>query len=249
MILKDDIIASDVQPYQEVDVRFLLPPPEFSEAAESNNSSTEATDTVSPAEPSFPLNPIASLILLATAQDGAEEILLQARTEAEALKQEAYEQGLAQGCKEGEERSKAELFASLAAFAHAEQSLLTLEQQLVTHFAQEIVQLALEIGEKIVRTKIEEDPTITASVLERARSEVSQARNVTLWLHPVDYKVVLEYRPDLVKMGEEGGRKIEVFTSETISRGGCRVETELGVVDATIPVQMDEIRKKLLSEG
>jgi flagellar biosynthesis/type III secretory pathway protein FliH len=39
---------------------------------------------------------------------------------------------------------------------------------------------------------------------------------------------------------------IEVLPSEEIARGGCRLETESGVIDATVPTQIDEIRRQLL---
>ncbi len=37
--------------------------------------------------------------------------------------------------------------------------------------------------------------------------------------------------------------------SEEISRGGCRLETEIGVVDATTPTQLEEIRRQLLDDA
>ena len=57
-----------------------------------------------------------------------------------------------------------------------------------------------------------------------------------------------EMRPDLLRIGEEGGRTIEVVATEEVSRGGCRLETEMGTVDATIPVQIQEVRRQLLDE-
>ncbi len=52
--------------------------------------------------------------------------------------------------------------------------------------------------------------------------------------------------PDLITVGEDRNRKIDVVSSEEICRGGCRIETELGVLDATIPTQLEEIKRQLL---
>jgi flagellar biosynthesis/type III secretory pathway protein FliH len=65
-------------------------------------------------------------------------------------------------------------------------------------------------------------------------------------LHPLDHQSLAECRPDLVRIGEKGGRTVEVVLAEDIERGVCRVETEMGVVDATIPVQLEEIRRQML---
>ena len=56
---------------------------------------------------------------------------------------------------------------------------------------------------------------------------------------------LLRFGPS-AEIGSDGHRTIEVVTSEEIVRGGCRLETESGIVDATIPTQIDEIRRQLL---
>jgi flagellar biosynthesis/type III secretory pathway protein FliH len=182
--------------------------------------------------------------ILAQAQERAAEILEQARCQAEALQQEAQEQGMAHG----REEVKKQLLPSLFVFAQAGQSLIVLEEQLVNRFTPEIVRLALEIAEKVVGKQVEEDPQIVASVLERAQAEIPQARDVRIWLHPSDYHTLMELRPDLVRVGQEGGRKVEVLTSEEMGRGGCRIETEMGVVDATISTQMQEVSRQMLDK-
>jgi flagellar biosynthesis/type III secretory pathway protein FliH len=102
------------------------------------------------------------------------------------------------------------------------------------------------VAEKVVGKALEEDPLIVASVLERARTELPQARSIRIWLHPLDYQLLSDCRPDLVWVGEKGGRTVEVVPSEEIERGGCRVETEMGVVEATVPMQLEEIRRQML---
>ncbi len=123
-----------------------------------------------------------------------------------------------------------------------------LEEKLIDRFTPEMVRLALEIAAKIIGKRVEEDPEVIGSVLERARSEIPRARDVRIWLHPLDYRWLKELRPDLVQEGKKEGRKIEVFASEEIGRGGCRIETEMGVMDATLPTQMEEVRRQLLDE-
>lgn len=241
VVIRDVLGESEVQPYREVDLSTLLSPPT------KHNGAIDATDATD-AERTEPLSTLAPLLLLAAAQERAEEILAQARRQAEVLQQEAHEQGMARGREEGREEAKGELLPSLFAFAQAGQSLIVLEEQLVSRFTPEIVRLALEIAEKVMGKQVEEDPQAAAAVLERARAEIPQARQVRIWLHPADYHTLMDLRPDLVRVGEEGGRKVEVLTSEEIDRGGCRMETEMGVVDATLSTQMQEISRQMLDE-
>lgn len=184
--------------------------------------------------------------LLTAARQQAESIVTSARQEADQLRQAAYEEGLASGREEGREQARQELLPALVAFAQIGQSLIVLEEQLVERFTPHLVRFALDIAEKMVGKALSEDPLIIASVLERARTELPQARSIRIWLHPLDHQLLNECRPDLVWVGEKGGRTVEVIPSEEIERGGCQIETEMGVVDATVPVRLEEIRRQIL---
>jgi flagellar assembly protein FliH len=186
--------------------------------------------------------------ILAAVQQQVDNLLLLAQEEAERLRREAHAQGLASGLAEGHAQAQGELQLALISFAQLGQSLIVLEEQLIERFTPQLIRFALDIAEKIVGKAVEEDPYIVAAVLERARAELPQARSIRLWLHPLDYQALQECRPDLVLIGEKGGRTVEVFPAEDVERGGCRVETEMGVVDATIPVQIQEIRRQLVGE-
>jgi flagellar biosynthesis/type III secretory pathway protein FliH len=67
-------------------------------------------------------------------------------------------------------------------------------------------------------------------------------------LHPADYEILAAIRPELIRAGDQGGRKVEVLASDEIGRGGCRIETEIGIVDASLPTQFQEIKRQLLDE-
>ena len=85
-------------------------------------------------------------------------------------------------------------------------------------------------------------------MLERARKEIANAREVRIWLNPADRELLAHVAPDLLESPPGSGRQIEVLSSEDIRRGGCRLETEMGVIDATIPTQIEEIHRGLLDE-
>jgi flagellar assembly protein FliH len=225
-----------VHPYSQVELRFLLPP--YQERVEREEEEEQQGATVAP--------PPSEEEILAAARQRAEAIIMQAQHEAETLRYEAHAQGVTSGREEGREQARQELLPSLVAFAQAGQSLIVLEEHLIERFTPQLVRLALDIAERVVGKQVEGDPRIVASVLERARAELPQARFVRIWLHPLDHQTLVELRPDLVWVGEKGGRKVEVLSSEEIERGGCRVETEMGTVDATIPVQMQEIKRQML---
>ena len=193
---------------------------------------------------SLDLIDLGQYLLLLAAQDKAQATIAQAQSEAEGLFEQARETGNQQGRRE----AKQEILPSLVAFGHAGQTLVVFEEQMVARYTPQIARFALEIAEKIVGRAVAEHPQIVASVLERAKREVAEAKQMRIWLHPADHSILAETCPELIKIGSETGRTIEVVASEDVARGGCRLETEMGLVDATLPAQMEEIRRQLLDE-
>jgi len=180
--------------------------------------------------------------ILQCAQEKAAEIITQATAQAEQLRQQASCENAASG------RAQAlqEVMPSLVVFANAAQSLIVFEEQLISRCTPQIVGLALEIASKVIAKAVDADGEVVAAVLERAKQEALDAKQLRICLNPTDHQLLAELRPDLVKIGNDGKRTIEVVASAEIARGGCRLETESGIVDATLPTQIDEIRRHLL---
>ncbi len=193
---------------------------------------------------SIDLIKLAPVFMILAAQTKAEALIAHAQAEADEIRAQARRGGEAEGRTAG----KLELLPSLIALTDAGQSLIVFEERMVSESGRHLVELALEIAEKIIDRAVEADPQVVASVLERAKTEVAHAKQIRIWLHPDDAKVLEEVRPDLLKAESPGGRTLEVVPSLEISRGGCRLETESGIVDATIPTQLEEMRRQLLGD-
>jgi flagellar biosynthesis/type III secretory pathway protein FliH len=183
----------------------------------------------------------APLFVLGAAQEKAQELIAQAEADANQIREAARQQGAA----EGREEAKRGLLPSLVALSDAGQSLIVFEERLVTLYEPHLVQLALEIAEKVIGRVVGVDEQLVASVLERAKAEVTDAKQIRIFLHPDDLEVIREMRPDLVHMESGNGRTVAVFAALDVGRGGCRLETESGIIDATIPTQLDEIQRQL----
>jgi flagellar biosynthesis/type III secretory pathway protein FliH len=236
LLARDHLKDEEIRPYPQTDL-----------GGDETSPSSHPADVGSAAEIAFDsvdLAGIAHWLLLCSTEEKARETLAAAYAEAEQIRQDAARQGAVKGREEAER----EVLPATVAFGDAGQALIVLEEQLVSRYAPHMVRLALEIAERVIGRAVEDDCQIAASILERAKREVVDARQVRVWLHPEDHKVLLDLRPELMKVGSEAGRTIEVLASEEIGRGGCRLETDIGVVDATIPTQLAEVRRQLLDE-
>ncbi len=113
---------------------------------------------------------------------------------------------------------------ALAADFH--KRLEALEQQL----AGRIAGVALELARQVVRNEIHQSPEVVIDVAEQAMSALlTSARQIVLRLHPEDFALSQGHLSEMLE-----ARGARVVPDTNISRGGCLIESDIAVVDATV---------------
>lgn len=236
LVARDGVKAEDVHLYRQANLHGDAAAPDTTAGADEacRGFEFESLDTLE----------IAPWLILQSAQEQAGVIVAAATAEAEQLRQRAARQS----AEAARAQAVQELLPALEAFAAASQSLIAFEERLLERCAPQVVDLALAIAAKVIGNAVDNDGAgeICAAILERAKREARDAKALCIWLNPIDHRILSELRPELVKAGSAGGRTIEIVATAEIARGGCRLESETGIVDATIGTQLDEIRRQLL---
>jgi len=166
---------------------------------------------------------------------------------AQAVERDAYEKGFAAGEKAGFElgRQKADgLFQKLGGMV---EGLSTFKEKAFKDLEEEIIELSLALAEKIAIREIDRDDEIVMSTIKRAMQVASTTGNIIVRVNPRDRDVLFKYKDDLVRYGA-GVEGVHIETDESIERGGCFIETNYGVVDATVTSIIDELKGKLDDE-
>jgi flagellar assembly protein FliH len=89
---------------------------------------------------------------------------------------------------------------------------------------------ATQLARRIVRSELTARPECVALVAEQAIETLLQsARHIVVRLHPDDHALVESGAAEAIS-----ARGARLIADATISRGGCRVESDIGGVDATI---------------
>lgn len=159
----------------------------------------------------------------------AQRILADAHKEADRLR--------AQATAEGRERGLAAvtelLVAARASFARARQNVES-----------DLRALAVRIAERILERELATNPETIVDIAAAALRQAGAPRDVLLRVHPDDLKALERGRPRLLERCART-QAVQFRPDPTLTRGGCVVETELGSVDARLPVQLDAIERAL----
>lgn len=165
----------------------------------------------------------------------AERILEDARAEAERLRTQAMHEGREKGLAAVTEILIGARAVAVRAQRGAEADLRV---------------LAVRIAERILGREISLQPdAVTDIVAEALRSGGGAGpREVILRVHPDDLRALERGRPRLLARCAQA-QVLHLRADPGVSRGGCIIETELGTVDARLPVQLQAIERALLSSG
>jgi len=89
---------------------------------------------------------------------------------------------------------------------------------------------ATHLARQIVRSEIEARPDVVAVVAQEALDTLlMSARQVTVRVHPDDHPLVAQGAAEVLS-----ARGARLIADASISRGGCLVESDIGVIDASV---------------
>ena len=185
---------------------------------------------------------------LDTVRSEAARIVGQAHTEAEQIRQQAEAAGKAAAesaiQRILEEKVATQLKTLLPALDSAISQIVDAKSDWTRHWQSHVVHLAASIAERIIRRQLEKQPEIGAEWIQQALELAGGAAEVTLRLNPADHEslgnqvTAIQDKLSLVAA-------LDVVADDSISAGGCRVETRFGSVDNQLETQLARIEEEL----
>jgi len=162
-------------------------------------------------------------------------------------KQQAREEGLAQGLEKGKQAVTAELESVIQKLRRAYMDIEKYRQQLYLKAETESVELALAVARRIIGQEISLDRQIVLNVVKGALDKVINHEKVKIRINPQDLEAVqtalFEFLPHVEKL-----ENVHFEADAAITTGGCVVETNFGTVDARIESQLDQIDSAFAAE-
>lgn len=103
----------------------------------------------------------------------------------------------------------------------------------------QLVGLALEIARLVLRREVARSPAVVAEMAGAAIERLSAATDLRVLVHPLDLEA-------LESVTEHARRPVGLVPDASVARGGCRVESSFGEIDAGLDAQLAEISRVLL---
>lgn len=171
------------------------------------------------------------------AQKAAEDIINQAKEEYDKILEEARQEGLKKGIEE-KSRAVEDMFKSI------EKTLDEMKESQILYmqdYAKEIKGLSLQIAEKIIGHKIEENDLFLMDTIKSVLRTVRDAKWITVEISDKLPKLVEMVIEEMSTSGNNP--KIEVQTIKDADKGTCVIQLSDRVIDASIATQLKNIEE------
>lgn len=164
-------------------------------------------------------------------------LISRAREEAQNIKEAAAKEGYQDGLSQAR--------ADLEDVKNAITAFLSAKQEVFEYIAPDIMEISVEIAQKIIKKELQQDPSIILdNIMEILKGLSKEETKITLRVNPVQVSLLKAEIPDVMNnVGLEA--KVLIVPDETIMEGGCMVTTTNGVIDATIETQLSVISEAL----
>ncbi len=164
-------------------------------------------------------------------EEELEAVRQQARQEAyQDAYQSAFEQGLLDGKEQAYAESRTEMQQELQHLQELTANFSAQLQHMGKETGKDLLALALDLAQAMLRTQIEMRPDVILRIAEDAIAQLPSRQQATqIHVHPDDAARVQELlTPALQQIGWR------ISPDEQITRGGCMIETPQNVIDASL---------------
>jgi flagellar assembly protein FliH len=165
----------------------------------------------------------------------------------EDLEESAYTEGFIKGEKAGIESERKRLQTIFDTFDKAIPELGKLKEDLYFNVERGSVELALAIAKKIVSHEVSTNKETLLGVLKGALEKVIDQEKIKIRINKSDLQFINESGYQISGL-TDNIKDVIIEGDDTISRGGCVIETGFGSIDARIESQLQAVEDLLRSE-
>ena len=147
-----------------------------------------------------------------------------------AARQSGYQDGYRDGLAALEQFKQSFAMQTTAQLGQLTQSYGEELDALQQDMARALAVSATHLARQIVRSEIAAQPELVATVAQEALDTLlMSARQITVRVHPDDHPLVVQGAAEVL-----AARGARLLADASIARGGCLVESDIGVVDASV---------------
>ena len=182
--------------------------------------------------------------ILDDAEEQAEEIINNAKAEAETQYESLIQSYMEQGYEEGRQTATKECDELKASLERQIRENEENYEKQVSELEPAFVEVLIRYIEKITGIYTSDHTEVIMHVIHQAMTKQTPCRNFIIRVSPHDYGTVLNSKPEILLWLPDGSQ-IEVVEDKMLSEGGCLIETDARIFDCSVDTQLRSLIEDL----
>lgn len=116
---------------------------------------------------------------------------------------------------------------------------------LINHYEEQLLKLICQVAETIIYTQIGLDREVVKRTILNVFKTIPQPTNVSIHIHPDDYEQIDTAKAEFFE-NIQTLKQVSVVSDTTITRGGCRVMSDVGAVNTDIEARLEDVKSSLM---
>jgi flagellar assembly protein FliH len=160
------------------------------------------------------------------------------------LEREAFAKGFAQGERAGAEAAAKRGEAMLRRLTQTLEEITGLREQMIRQTEEQMVRLALAVARRVVHREVTLDKDLLIAMARVALDRLGESARVAVRLNPEDFQATVG-----AQSAAWSGTHVTVVADARVARGGCRIDSDFGALDAGVDAQIQELAHALLGDA
>ena len=178
------------------------------------------------------------------AYEEARAIIAQATNEAQRIKERAkeagFQEGFQAGFQKGLEEAKSQFLSEINEAQRIKEEIIKEREELYQQFEQDLVALAVDIAKRVIYDRLETDDEVLAHVVESTLRKIQGKVRVQLKVSKHDYGRISRLKERLLSKLHHI-EDMDVVEDDFLGIGSCVVDTGSGMVNGSVDARLREI--------
>lgn len=154
----------------------------------------------------------------------------------------------ANAIEDGIKKGMVMLAPAIDAFKNAVTELSKLRNNFYNKAEKELLELVLAVSRAAVNHELTINKDVVVNTIKHAVNNIIDQEYIIINVNPADLEYAVSCKPDIQAFAA-GTKNLEFKANVSVSRGGCRIETNFGDIDSRIDVNLAKIEKELRRAG
>lgn len=188
--------------------------------------------------------------IIAEAEEKAKQILEDARSQADILRQKAFQEGQEEGREDGhraayeeQRRLLDEEVRQLQADAADVINSLSIEKdKLLEQYIDDLKRISLAVAEKIIQTSLQSSGDIVKRMILAATDKITKKQWAKIYITKCNTGISMDVDTDFLDAMSKLSENIKIVTMDNGEEGTCIIELPDEIIDASVSTQLENIK-------